>query len=987
MRIPSEELPVSTGNLAFGFLPTALVHSLCVETDWRKLSMGVEALYLSIANAEDIRAIVSDLPALVNFLSKLLADSNFKIVMTTSRIFAELLNKIGPAVEPVIGQLITEFVDRFADTKLAIRQASAKLLLQLMYITSPECVIANVLQHTRDIRPKVREESVNMVTTALLTFPQASWDLPVLIQELVPTLHDEKAKVKYVVVEAYTVIAASISPGTMQSLLRDLGVGEETLHLLDVRFMNPSLPILNSEGLLEHIISRSSVSTPQPLTPSQEISFTPPGPTRANSKSAPSAANRQFAAGLAGAAQDCEEQYPGYSPKIERAYSALDHSPSPVTGAKPRGQSTRTIKLPWERPKSGRQRNSFHEDVRHGPLETFQRARSFSDSERTLTMASPESVGNSSFSTHSGSRIGSGDATPVNQSSAPASEIKPPQCVSPAAETPVYEGGLPTAQPDWDTDREYDQSSLHSEPPARAFSSPQKKKVLPRSSSRDSELPASAPPDLQRAPSKTTKTYEAEYRSSLQQLRNNPDWDVKVQALEQLKALLSASPNVFVNNFHELILAVIATIQNLRSSVAKQAISFVHSAFQNLGKAMEADLDMTVGALLKKAGEGTGFIVEETDRALEAMCTAITPTRAVASLLSHFDHKNPAVRMRVSCLLYRIISELSENQVSRYLQSFGDAGKLLNALVCFLREGAAETRKAAKRLVLFLAGFPDFNKTVDKVLAIKQANEIREALKGSSVQDLAAKTAPPISRTVSKRNVNRPRESRDARELDKLVALYQEMVSDDWKRRFQSVLDTVEFVKINAPEIIADRQHIQHLMDKYLDRCRDGNSKVALLSLQHLVQMIQYLKGAIEPVTHLIMQTLANQLAASSVPIRTAAIQSLDALTDCTDNAIILQSMANIVQFGTNPRAKPLILERMIPLVQSLYLSKPTAVTKYAIPTALRMLSESKGDIKLNNTKLLQGLFQLMGPAMYEHMGHLSPSVASKINKIVSTPL
>lgn len=72
------------------------------------------------------------------------------------------------------------------------------------------------------------------------------------------------------------------------------------------------------------------------------------------------------------------------------------------------------------------------------------------------------------------------------------------------------------------------------------------------------------------------------------------------------------------------------------------------------------------------------------------------------------------------------------------------------------------------------------------------------------------------------------------------------------------------------------------------------------------------MKAGLDPVLHIIIQTLANQMATSNASIRDATAQAMDTLIAHADDGLVLQSLANIVQYGANSRVKPLVVEKMI---------------------------------------------------------------------------
>ncbi|RKO88966.1 armadillo-type protein [Blyttiomyces helicus] len=551
---------------------------------------------------------------------------------------------------------------------------------------------------------------------------------------------------------------------------------------------------------------------------------------------------------------------------------------------------------------------------------------------------------------------------------------------------------------------------------------PRTVKKVARTIRKSDTAPPPAPPE---SPQKSSKSIDQEFRKAFQDLRASGDWDVKVEALEKLHAILPDCTVPALANLHELSLAVVGMVQNLRSTVSKLAIVCLQVMYAQLGKAMDADLDATVGCLLKKIGEGNGFIVEAAERALMTMAANVSPTRAVASLVVAAENRNAAVRTMVATLLCKVIVGMPDAIAIRYVQIHGDAERLLPVVGMRLRDGLAEPRNAAKQILFCLSKFPEFDRTIEKVLTVQQAKEVRDALKNyqpkagagvslpSSPQsndapDRMASPAPtPLSRVKSISGSNRllasskanPPKGKELRDPETLSAIYADLKADGFKKRYDALSSIIAFVR-QYPQEMAERTQLAKLIDNYMERCRDGNSKIALAAIQLLQELLPLVKSGLESVINLIMPVLTNQLAASSPQIRAATIEAIDALMDNVDNALMLQNMASIVQFGANPRVKPLLAEKLacesgegirgrtVSVVTSVYPSKPSIVIKYALPASLKLLGDNKGDTKNSNAKLVQTLYALMGQELFfENAGKISADNQRRLSEILGQQL
>jgi hypothetical protein len=93
-----------------------------------------------------------------------------------------------------------------------------------------------------------------------------------LLRLLAPSLRDLKPKVKFVAMESLAIISHLISPEQTMVLLEEAGLDDESRELLNLRFSDPILPQLNTEGIIIHTISRSNNETPAPSPLNREPS-------------------------------------------------------------------------------------------------------------------------------------------------------------------------------------------------------------------------------------------------------------------------------------------------------------------------------------------------------------------------------------------------------------------------------------------------------------------------------------------------------------------------------------------------------------------------------------------------------------------------------------------------------------------------------------------------------------------------------------------
>ena len=182
--------------------------------------------------------------------------------------------------------------------------------------------------------------------------------------------------------------------------------------------------------------------------------------------------------------------------------------------------------------------------------------------------------------------------------------------------------------------------------------------------------------------------------------------------------------------------------------------------FSYIGNKMEADLDLIVPVLIKKAGESNGFICDEANKALSAMVHNVSESRAIAALLSSASHRNPAARAKAAAHLAKAL-ELMGYARLLHVRRFTthttstpftprssplssplfvpaqsrELERVLPALPTLLSEGLSETRANAKQIIFGLT---------------REARTNRQSTKGSSAYFARISPSPRIGRFVSR---------------------------------------------------------------------------------------------------------------------------------------------------------------------------------------------------------------------------------------------
>ncbi|KAL6477497.1 hypothetical protein MHYP_G00133320 [Metynnis hypsauchen] len=203
------------------------------------------------------------------------------------------------------------------------------------------------------------------------------------------------------------------------------------------------------------------------------------------------------------------------------------------------------------------------------------------------------------------------------------------------------------------------------------------------------------------------------------------DWEKKAESLACVRALAEHHREVLIPKLHDVTLLVIQEVKNLRSVVARAAISTLGHMFAHLKKAMDKELESTSSVLLHKSGESNNFIREDVELALRCMVQNCSPTRVLNALVTTgLSHRNVAVR-RCTALTLQKLAELMG--APRILTSNTDLPRRFLVSISQLAvDSAPDVRFHARNVLRLLSTHKDFIKMVDKFIAQRDKATIKD---------------------------------------------------------------------------------------------------------------------------------------------------------------------------------------------------------------------------------------------------------------------
>ncbi|XP_077077853.1 TOG array regulator of axonemal microtubules protein 1 isoform X2 [Siphateles boraxobius] len=484
------------------------------------------------------------------------------------------------------------------------------------------------------------------------------------------------------------------------------------------------------------------------------------------------------------------------------------------------------------------------------------------------------------------------------------------------------------------------------------------------------------------------------------------DWEKKIEGLNFMRSLAQYHPDVLASRTHDVCLALIQEVRNLRSGVSRVAVAALGEMFAALQKGMDQELDGTARVLLQKAGESNAFIRQDAERALERMCEHCSLTRSLSALLTGgLGHLSSVVR---KCAAQHVCALVERAGAARLLSGTKDlTDRILPAVSKLAQDSSQEARYFGRRMLLFLSSHRDFDKMMEKFVPAKDLPAIRDAvftlktkglgempqdapsargrrsLMGSGIVRTSSLTRDPLTA------------SRDCGQYLSKAAVHSLADRSEYVAQMKTLLSSRDFrERIKAlDQLVCDCEENPTLItgslfpvfDALKARLQESNSKVNLRALESLQSIISVLRDSLAPVLNILIPAVVdNHLNSKNSSISTAALGAIQALMHNIDNSLLLQPFCSKAQYLSG-KAKLDMIERVAELVTELYPRKPQLVEQKVLPLFWKLLGSSGngGSIKMAAAKLAEALHTHMGRALVECAASMPANIQCDLNELL----
>ncbi|XP_068195081.1 TOG array regulator of axonemal microtubules protein 1 isoform X2 [Antennarius striatus] len=503
-------------------------------------------------------------------------------------------------------------------------------------------------------------------------------------------------------------------------------------------------------------------------------------------------------------------------------------------------------------------------------------------------------------------------------------------------------------------------------------------------------------------------------------LLNSENWEKKIEGMTLVRSLALYHSDSLHGRLHDICLALIQEVKNLRSGVSRFAVCTLGDLFTHMHKAMDLELEGTVKALLQKSAEINSFIKQDVNGALDSMVQHCTPTRGISALLSGgLSHINAVVR---NCMAQHLVALVEKVGPIRLLSGGTElTDRILPAVTKLAQDSSQEARYFGRQMLLCLSSHPDFDKILEKYILTKDLPTVRDivftlktkgleempqdtqsargrrSVKGSGTVRASSLTREPLNQTNRESNSHYSRRSQTlkyqsvADKAEYVKQISGLLGSKDFRERIKGIDQLTADCQQN-PNIVINS--IFPVFDAFRARLQESNSKVNLYALESLQKIIHLLKNNLSQVVNILVPAVVdNHLNSKNNTIYSAAIGAINALILHLDNLLLLQPFCTKAQF-LNGKAKVDLVEKVADLATELYPRKPRIVEQKVLPLLWHLLGTSThsgtihgrgGSVRAATANLCQALYSQMGQSLLDCAASQPANVHKSLNEVLRT--
>ncbi|UMM35481.1 hypothetical protein L5515_008083 [Caenorhabditis briggsae] len=1001
--------PQSGGErrLRYGIIPSLVCALIAEDSDANQKIAGLEKMKQVVdqITAEEIARLVPHLHSYLLMLSNVLEDLNFKVVVLALDIVRATAHHLKGHMEAHIQQFVNIVAKHFGNQKSVIKQIIMMTFMELFQNINPKTVGGCLRVYLENKNSRVREEVINIYTASLMTISPSKFNLPPLVNIIVPMFHDPKKRVRLAAFEQLSVLAYLLNGKTeiIMKAVRDFEQDQKIRGLAEAvtaRIRRQVLPRIRYDGLIEY-------STP-PMMDSFDLAE--------SEMSLPSNADLAWIVSNGGVEPD----------PFERTMSPIS-----LAGNLASIRKNRMIQLGVEKPVVGMQQQPPAQQpsrIQNGVEKSHEATENTSqDVNQKVVMTRMKS--DDSFVRRQGSATSNPNSSTSSWEAPKRPPISPPEKSSfsaPKKEKEVNnnhidkKGNLKKmrARSDTNLSEDHQTDEMENDPPrnfddrpAKAsgaysfqdFDSPISPANMGKKSVSHHSLPITSHPPLKHAvsqpqkrvnnngtflrsgqgqrtksvskphrePSAISKTYSSLDSSNMSvnialKKMAHDEWSEKVDGLNMISTLSETQPKQVSDNLKEVIIAILNECKNLRSSVSRVAIVTIGTVAQNLNSKIDSEMEKICVVLLNKAGDvSNAFIRDDATDSLNKLVKAATAGKALQGIIvAGSKSKNNTIRASCANFVHDIITIQGSSVI---LNNQAALCSVLPVLIQFAKDQSPQVRTSGKQSLCFLSKDPNFDRLMKKNANESDIKTVKDVLanveKRGGVDSLesTANLSGSLSRIGSTRRVQK--KLPDSLQLD-LDEIRTDLLASGWERRLAGLQRFEEMCGHAAKAVASDTR----LIEAFISRLGDTNSKVASYAMETYISTMGSMaklystEANLKAVLNQVAFALTAHLSSKSEEHKHLARTCIQQTIRTIEPVSLLPAMTAATK-KSNIKQRPYITTQYCELCKLAYKNKPKQVEVMALPLLWDSIKNGPPDVdnKKASQLLAKTLAKLVG--------------------------
>lgn len=267
-------------DVCVGPFPGYVVELMNDKTNWKNRTSGISKMQTVINEFPDSSGLCLHLELILQLTLTTVNDSHFKVAQMGLELMACVIARVSNKIRSHLPSLVQSILLKVGSNKYVLKEAGMRVLKELMLAVRPWAVISKIITFGLTHKTsRVREESLNVISAALLSFPSGEFDLLALARDITPSVGDSKSRVRQAALETAAMICSLVKGPVLKqifSMLAEIQKSNPTkycvynhLTMMDAfqaRLSRQAVPRLNDRGLVDHVLVVANTKPPFTMT-------------------------------------------------------------------------------------------------------------------------------------------------------------------------------------------------------------------------------------------------------------------------------------------------------------------------------------------------------------------------------------------------------------------------------------------------------------------------------------------------------------------------------------------------------------------------------------------------------------------------------------------------------------------------------------------------------------------------------------------------